>query len=364
MIFERNNRLDYIRGISILMVLFYHLSMSYINFSDLNQVILLDKRIELPEFGLKMIAYLFGKGYYGVFLFFILSGYLIHSNKSRNKDISWLNFYKNRFWRIYPLYFILLVFWFLYYSRFEWVNKTDLLLHTFLIHNFNAESIFNINDSFWSLAIEAQFYMLYPFIYFFFKKNNAISLFFVTLFLSVVISLFSLDKVFLFLTTFKFLFFWVSGCLLFEYRNQIKYIYSYYSKAIYFILIFFFIICFTEAGNYFGLFIKLPLINEFLFCILFFIIFNLSSFNFKYLIFDKIKLILKFFGAISYSLYLVHNPILISLKKYFFNVFENPYLNIFYEIFCVVMILILISFSLYQLIEKRFINYGKKIKTP
>lgn len=311
--------------------------MAYINFSNLNEVILLDKRMVLPEIILKIIAYSFGKVYYGVFLFFILSGYLIHSYKSSNKNISWIFFLKNRFLRIYPLYFLLL-FYFLYYSWFEWGYMTDFVLHTFLILNFNVESFYSITDFFGCLVIEVQFYLLYPFIYFIIKKNSAIGFFFVTLF------------------------FWMTSCVFFEYRNKIKLIYSRYTKIVYLKFFFFAFICFTEAGDYFGLFNKIPLINVFLFCSLFLLILNHKNLNFSTLNFNNVKSILILFGAISYSLYLVHNPVLISLKKYFFNVFDNPYLNIFHEIFCVVIVLILISFSLYQLVEKRFIKYVKQIK--
>ena len=102
----------------------------------------------------------------GVALFFVVSGFVIHWSflKARQFDIR--TFYWRRFWRIYPAYFVALMF-------FTWYNQVplstakgmlQLFSHIFLIHNFNSSSFFGIVGVFWSLAVECQLYLAYPLI--------------------------------------------------------------------------------------------------------------------------------------------------------------------------------------------------------
>ena len=99
-------------------------------------------------------------GWFGVELFLLLSGFLIHHNTlKKDLPVNWMDFLSKRFWRIYPAYFLaILVFGFAMgpFSALDWV------LHLLLIHNLYEPTFFGINGSFWSLALEAQLYLVYP----------------------------------------------------------------------------------------------------------------------------------------------------------------------------------------------------------
>jgi peptidoglycan/LPS O-acetylase OafA/YrhL len=99
----------------------------------------------------------------GVPLFFVLSGFLIHYTYCRGSSPSVGNFFLRRFGRIYPPYFVALVAvtilgGFLMRER----GRTSFLHHLLLIHNYRQDTLYHINGSFWSLALEAQYYLLYP----------------------------------------------------------------------------------------------------------------------------------------------------------------------------------------------------------
>jgi peptidoglycan/LPS O-acetylase OafA/YrhL len=108
-------------------------------------------------------------GWSGVSLFFVISGFCIHHSffksesaflqKSYLKQFLW-----KRFWRIYPPYVIaLMVFNFLVTAHPNFSNwSIDFWLHLFLVHNFAGNVTYGINPSFWSLALEVQFYLLFP----------------------------------------------------------------------------------------------------------------------------------------------------------------------------------------------------------
>ena len=80
--------IDILRGISILLVFFYHLKISYSK------------------------TYLFPGGYLGVDIFFVISGYLItsilHLNFKENK-FSFKEFFLRRFLRIVPVYIFVIL---------------------------------------------------------------------------------------------------------------------------------------------------------------------------------------------------------------------------------------------------------------
>jgi peptidoglycan/LPS O-acetylase OafA/YrhL len=104
-------------------------------------------------------------GWVGVALFFVLSGFCIHWSFLRKKRFSTADFYRARFWRIYPPYLIALV----ASTLLAKVNLasdaglTQFGTHLLLVHNFSDHTFFGINPAFWSLAAECQFYLAYPF---------------------------------------------------------------------------------------------------------------------------------------------------------------------------------------------------------
>lgn len=108
----------------------------------------------------------FGQG--GVALFFVISGFCIHLS-FHQQGKNWRHFFIRRTFRIYPAYFAALTLFVALNSINHYLavleSPGDLkhfLMHLLLIHNFNAETFKSINGAFWSLAVEAQLYVLYP----------------------------------------------------------------------------------------------------------------------------------------------------------------------------------------------------------
>ena len=103
----------------------------------------------------------------GVAIFFVVSGFCIHLS-FQTQGRQWRGFFIRRFFRIYPAYILALFFSFLlltinpgldFASREFWVQ---LLSHGLLVHNFNPATVGGINAALWSLAVEAQLYLIYP----------------------------------------------------------------------------------------------------------------------------------------------------------------------------------------------------------
>ncbi|MDM0045115.1 acyltransferase [Variovorax dokdonensis] len=157
--------LDGIRGVAILLVLIYHLGNSVGG-----------------EFGLPRIFRLAAFGWVGVDLFFVLSGFLItgilYDSKSHSHFFK--NFYMRRALRIFPLYFSALIF--LLLLRTAWPSlglygqASDGWLWVYLanvviaVQGFGA---FGLMDHFWSLAIEEQFYLMWPFVVYALDRRGA-----------------------------------------------------------------------------------------------------------------------------------------------------------------------------------------------
>ena len=104
-------------------------------------------------------------GWVGVAIFFVVSGFCIHLSFSRSPK--WSQFFWRRFFRIYPVYLVTLLFFAFAFpaTRLHSVSLSSakqLVSHLFLLHNFGRESFFGINASYWSIALEVQLYALYP----------------------------------------------------------------------------------------------------------------------------------------------------------------------------------------------------------
>jgi len=103
----------------------------------------------------------------GVFLFFVLSGYLITGIllRSRTKPSALQNFYLRRALRIAPIYYVTL--------GFAWLLHLPDFRQTFLWHFFYLTNVlFTLNnnwspwytDHLWTLSVEEQFYLVWPFL--------------------------------------------------------------------------------------------------------------------------------------------------------------------------------------------------------
>jgi peptidoglycan/LPS O-acetylase OafA/YrhL len=154
------DKIDILRGIAILLVLLYHSQLVlFPHFEEVGQ-----RDTKNVILNLIPTAY----GWIGVQLFLVISGFLIHLGfLSRNGSLNLVSFYSRRFWRIYPPYLIFLLLFFATELGMKYhLNNTealkDLFVHLLFIHTFIARYYFSINPSFWSLALEMQLYLIYP----------------------------------------------------------------------------------------------------------------------------------------------------------------------------------------------------------
>src|SRR5436190_1183897 len=148
-------QLDAIRGVAILMVIFHNQTPKY------------------PSLHLQRI---FANGWMGVDLFFVLSGFLITGiliDAPHSADY-FGNFYARRCLRIWPLYYALLLFMFVVIPRVQPASAVDLFersspwwSYPLFLQNFlvriptNAAGPLAVT---WSLAIEEQFYLVWPWV--------------------------------------------------------------------------------------------------------------------------------------------------------------------------------------------------------
>ncbi|MBK6510574.1 MAG: acyltransferase [Haliea sp.] len=117
----------------------------------------------------------------GVFLFYLLSGFLITYSldqiEAKMPGASFfekaLSFWRRRALRVYPLYlFSIGVILLLDSSIRASMTTGNLLSHLFGTHIFYREYHGAINGVLWTLGIEIQFYVLAPFLYLIFRKRK------------------------------------------------------------------------------------------------------------------------------------------------------------------------------------------------
>lgn len=169
--------LDGLRGIAILQVVLAHY---FYNPSP-----------KLPGL-LRCIQYVFGLGWTGVDLFFVLSGFLIGGIllDERSSPAFFKTFYIRRFFRIIPLYYLWLILFivFIYFggptilshTRLAVLPRIDwsILAHFLFLQNLWAFDFVNLAYSWlaplWSLAVEEQFYLISPLLIWFLPKRRLV----------------------------------------------------------------------------------------------------------------------------------------------------------------------------------------------
>ena len=149
---QRIPELDGVRAVAILSVLIHHaFSYGYPTAPGVLE--------SLP----KVFTFVVSRGWLGVDLFFVLSGLLIGGIllDAKGTPRVFVNFYGRRALRILPVYLVVLALcWFFYsgYSRYFLISLGMLanFTHWFQVPSPHGPGVF------WSLAIEEQFYLLWP----------------------------------------------------------------------------------------------------------------------------------------------------------------------------------------------------------
>ncbi|WP_082377043.1 acyltransferase family protein [Chryseobacterium indologenes] len=120
------------------------------------------------------ISNIFLKANVGVSYFFILSGFIMIIAYHKKEKIEYVNYYKNRFARIYPLYVLGLVLYLV--TRYSKFNITDSFLYLFGLQSWIPGKAMILNFPGWSISVEFLFYLLFPLLYnhFYSKKNKTI----------------------------------------------------------------------------------------------------------------------------------------------------------------------------------------------
>jgi peptidoglycan/LPS O-acetylase OafA/YrhL len=151
---ERNIGLDFGRSAAIILVLIAHFSMFFSNRMHISPII-------------------HGCGFFGVELFFVLSGFLIGrililDAAIDNTFVGLIRFWKRRWYRTLPAYYLV---WCVLFVKSGYDFKN--LLHLFMLQNFFYEPrdlFFGVS---WSLAAEEWFYFLCPLLlYLLFKLRS------------------------------------------------------------------------------------------------------------------------------------------------------------------------------------------------
>jgi peptidoglycan/LPS O-acetylase OafA/YrhL len=161
---KRVEPLDHIRGIAIIAVLLFH-TLSTVYGYDALPWRGWFRDFSVPVSFLCFLPLSFGQA--GVAIFFVVSGFCIHMSFEQQGQ-RWDSFFIRRIFRIYPPYLVALIFSVLLIMAHSRLNfhsqeiRIQLLTHLFLIHNCDPLTFSGFNGSFWSLAVEAQLYLLYP----------------------------------------------------------------------------------------------------------------------------------------------------------------------------------------------------------
>lgn len=352
------HNIDAARGIAILLVLSYHTLMFLFpgyeakTYSSQGILELNDLKALLLNFNP------IGQGWMGVELFLVISGFLIHYIYLQNKqEFTWAHFFSKRFWRIYPPYAMVLLFFFIHRPDMSSAGFIDLGSHLLLLHNLTVGTFFSINPSFWSIALECQLYLIYPAYLLLYNRLGAMRATLFILSVQVVFSCIALAANIQAVnyTTFvlRFWFVWAIGAYLAHRYYHQHPIFKRPLLGFIALYISFFVFKVFYISKFF------ILIPASLSCIALLEYILYRDFTTTPAFVQWIVKFLSFTGIISYSIYLIHQPYLSNLI-----LFLNPQtgfaiVNKLVSVLLCYVTIYMIAFAMYKLVELPSIDQGK-----
>ncbi|MFB5266673.1 acyltransferase family protein [Paenibacillus enshidis] len=116
------------------------------------------------------------EGHTAVALFMVLSGFILtYGSIERDRDINYKSFLYNRILRIFPLFIFLIICGsYLYPENFNFIGMIQSI---FLFSSLpGALNIQSFSSMFWSISVEFTFYLVFPFLFLFLKKEGFMKL--------------------------------------------------------------------------------------------------------------------------------------------------------------------------------------------
>lgn len=349
--------LDGLRGMAIIMVVFFHYwTMAIVPFGKFSKIII----------GFSSLFWS------GVDLFFVLSGFLIGGILIRNRQSPnyFKTFYIRRFTRIFPIYFLSLAIFLIARNVAFFEQIPDLVKSPIPILPFGlfVQNFFIIPSNLtptwlvptWSLAIEEQFYLLIPLFIYLISPKKMPFFIFCLIIIAVIIKIIYGRSISDFYTPERYAGLLLGILVAFMYNTPnywnwvLKYgkIWPWIGVSIFFIGAF---LIKNNKENVIFVFIWLALFYAFL------LIYLLSNQNSVFAKICKLNW-LKLWGKYSYGIYIIHIPAYYILNFVLFGESKlviNEYSDLLKPIVSLVISFIL-AFLSYQFLEKRFLIYGKK----
>lgn len=355
--------LNGLRAIAAIAVLFSHTTMSFHSFG-LDSFIY-GKNVD----GNPKTTLLSG---FGVSLFFTLSGFLITYlllEEKKIKEINIKHFYFRRALRIWPLYYLYFVACIVTMIIFEipFLNSS-VLFYAFMLPNipFIFGGMIGPISHFWSIGVEEQFYLFWPWII---KKSNNVLKITITICISLIILKITvryIDILFhqgemswlynlLHVIRFQCMLIGAIGGILYFQKNQLflKIIDNLIVQSLSWLIIV------LVAINKFHLISVID--NEFISVITVFIIIGQININNRIVNLDIA--FFNFTGKISYGIYVIH-PIIIFYISKIIHFTDKTNIYNYVLVYCLVFFTtILLSYLSYEYFEKRFLSLKLKFTT-
>lgn len=310
-------------------------------------------------------SYLGRMGYYGVSVFYILSGlalYDAYNDKIREDIYQVRSFFIKRFFRIYPLLWIVLLYYVvrsLLLSH-EWIDPAKIILNMTGLFGFVAWDQY-IGTGVWSIGNELVFYTLFPLLVFPYKlKVIPIFLYVLTCILFVYFTFVILnnhreDFWHQYTNPLNQVWYFASGVFLGKLLHQ-KQLPSWmpYAAGIAGAAIFFLWPANTALPdeNVMGM-------NRVIFSaasLLIILFFYYKSFN----AFPLLERALSYTGEISYGIYLIH-AIALGMVILTLNLLKVPQGSYMIPFSLSIVMTFILSHLSFKYIEKKFMNYAKSI---
>lgn len=365
------DRIDVLRAVAILLVFLHHAQICLIpNY----RVSTFDENGLLALGGLKDALLNLSPaafGWTGVQLFLLISGFLIHlgfvKGEAKGLPLDVRSFLSKRFWRIYPPYLLTLLFFCFAVNGGRYLTQpdkvVDLVSHLFMVHNLSQDTFWAINPSLWSIALEIQLYLVYPLLLFIRKKLGMRRTLLLTLLMAgamILLNQLGLPGNFQLsykTNVFAFWYIWCAGAYLAEQYHAGRPVFPAGHRSLLICLVLFAAMgaasC-VEAIHllvvplavfawmaFFEWFLRTPILVRWE-----------ASLLYRGLV---------TIGLCSYSIYLIHQPYLRTLLRYFGEYGNQPF-ALAVKVSVVFGVLFLISYALYQLVELPSIAHGARLR--